>query len=86
MLPPKIGMHQHVFSPLFRTIIASHRTAALPQMSGPYDAGTDRTRPGTSDLRTFECPKCDHVVRTMVEDPMNSAKAGCLNGELGSER
>ncbi len=31
-----------------------------------------RIQPGPtagSDLRTFECPKCDQVLRTMVEDP-----------------
>jgi hypothetical protein len=29
--------------------------------------------PGHSDLRTFECPKCEHVLKTMVEDPMSMA-------------
>jgi hypothetical protein len=33
--------------------------------------------PAHSDLRTFECPKCAHVQRVLVEDdPMKSAKAG----------
>ena len=32
--------------------------------------------PAHSDLRTFECPKCEHVQRVLVEDPMKSAKAG----------
>jgi hypothetical protein len=41
--------------------------------------------PANSDLRTFECPKCNHVHKTLAEDPMNSTKAGWLNGELGSE-
>ena len=26
--------------------------------------------PGGSDMRTFECPKCNHVHKTLVEDPM----------------
>jgi len=30
-----------------------------------------------SDLRTFECPKCEHV-----EDPMNPAKPGWQNSGL----
>jgi hypothetical protein len=28
--------------------------------------------PGGSDLRTFECPKCEHVHKSVVEDPMKS--------------
>jgi hypothetical protein len=40
--------------------------------------------PGHSDLRTFECPKCEHVLRTMVEDPIKSDALGWLRGELGS--
>ena len=32
--------------------------------------------PAHSGLRTFECPKCEHVQRVLVEDPMKSAKAG----------
>jgi hypothetical protein len=38
--------------------------------------------PGQSDLRTFECPKCEHVQQLMVEDPLNSANAGWQNSEL----
>jgi ribosomal protein S27AE len=38
--------------------------------------------PDHSDLRTFECPKCDYVHKTLVEDPLNSAKAGWLNSGL----
>jgi hypothetical protein len=40
--------------------------------------------PAHSDLRTFECPKCAHIHKTLVEGPMNSRAAGWLNGELGS--
>jgi hypothetical protein len=38
--------------------------------------------PDHSDLRTFECPKCEHVERRLVEDPMNSAKPGWQNSGL----
>jgi hypothetical protein len=38
--------------------------------------------PAGSDLRTFECPKCNHVHKTLVEDPMNSDKAGWQNTGL----
>ena len=37
--------------------------------------------PNGSDLRTFECPKCEHVEKQLVEDPMNSAsRAGRTAG------
>jgi hypothetical protein len=43
--------------------------------------------PGRSgfDIRTFECPECDHVLQTVVElvDPMKSRKTnGWLMGQL----
>jgi hypothetical protein len=42
--------------------------------------------PNHSDLRTFECPKCEHVLKRVVEDPIKSDTAGWLKGELGSEK
>jgi hypothetical protein len=42
--------------------------------------------PGHSDVRTFECPKCEHVQRVLVEDPMNGNKAGWLASELKSPK
>jgi phage FluMu protein Com len=46
-----------------------------------------RITPGPSgfDIRTFECPECDHVHQTVVElvDPMKSRKTnGWLMGQL----
>ncbi len=38
--------------------------------------------PAHSDLRTFECPKCEHVQRMMVEDPLKSSNTGWMAGEL----
>jgi hypothetical protein len=38
--------------------------------------------PGGSDLRTFECPKCEHVHKAFVEDPIKSEKAGWQNSSL----
>ena len=42
--------------------------------------------PDHSDLRTFECPKCEHIQRVLVEDPMKSAKAGWQNSGLTPPR
>jgi hypothetical protein len=39
--------------------------------------------PGGSDLRTFECPKCNHVHKTLVEDPMKSV-SGWQNSGLNA--
>jgi len=38
--------------------------------------------PAHSDLRTFQCPKCEHVQRVFDEDPMKSAKAGWQDSGL----
>jgi hypothetical protein len=37
--------------------------------------------PAGSDLRTFECPKCEQVQKRLAEAPIESEKA-----ELNSER
>jgi hypothetical protein len=31
--------------------------------------------PGGADLRTFECPKCEHIQRVVAADPLKSDKA-----------
>jgi hypothetical protein len=41
--------------------------------------------PAHSDLRTFECPKCEHVQKIVVEDPMKSA-SGWQYGGLNSPK
>jgi hypothetical protein len=38
--------------------------------------------PAGSDLPTFECPRCKHVLKALVEDPLKSAKAGWQYSEL----
>ena len=38
--------------------------------------------PNGSDLRTFECPKCEHVHKMPAEDPMKSGNAGWTNSGL----
>jgi hypothetical protein len=35
-----------------------------------------------SELRTFECPKCEHIHKVLAEDPMKSGMAGWLESEL----
>jgi hypothetical protein len=38
--------------------------------------------PHGSDLRTFECAKCDHIHKMLAEDPLKSFANGWLAGEL----
>jgi len=38
--------------------------------------------PAHSDLRTFECPKCEHVEKKLGDDPMHSIKSGWQNSQL----
>jgi hypothetical protein len=38
--------------------------------------------PAHSDLQTFECPKCEHVFKAMVEDPITSDMARWQDSEL----
>lgn len=62
-------------------ITSTHRCFPLNGHAAPSCEGSmmlARIEPGPahSDLRTFECPKCEHVQRASVEDPMKSAKPG----------
>jgi hypothetical protein len=44
-----------------------------------------RIEPGPSvdcDLRTFECPKCEHAYKIVAGDPMKSDSMGWLNAGL----
>jgi hypothetical protein len=38
--------------------------------------------PAGSEVQTFECPKCEYVLKTLAQDPMKSAVAGWLNSGL----
>jgi ssDNA-binding Zn-finger/Zn-ribbon topoisomerase 1 len=53
-----------------------------PKCQGRMMLASIESGPAHSDLRTFECPKCQHVVKKLVEDPMNSDKAGWQNSGL----
>ena len=53
-----------------------------PKCTGRMMLARIEPGPAHSDLRTFECPKCQHVVKKLVEDPMNSDKAGWQNSGL----
>jgi hypothetical protein len=44
-----------------------------------------RLQPGpypNSEVRTFECPRCDHVLQVVAPDPMKSDKVRWQNSNL----
>jgi hypothetical protein len=53
-----------------------------PKCTGRMMLARIEPGPAHSDLRTFECPKCEHVEKRLVEDPMNLAKPGWQNSRL----
>jgi hypothetical protein len=53
-----------------------------PQCQGRMMLAEIEFGPAHSDLRTFECPKCHHVHRMQVGDPMRSGNSGWQNSEL----
>jgi hypothetical protein len=58
------------------------RWALLVSRQGRLMLARIEPGPDHSDLRTFECPKCNHVHKLMVEDPLKSNKAAWTNSDL----
>jgi len=44
-----------------------------PKCQGHMKLARIEFGPAHSDLRTFECPRCNHVHKMLVGDPMKSA-------------
>jgi hypothetical protein len=54
-----------------------------PKCQGRMTLAQIEQGPGGADLRTFECPKCEHVQKMLVvEDPLKSANTGWTAGGL----
>jgi hypothetical protein len=53
-----------------------------PKCQGRMMLARIEPRPNGSDLRTFECPKCEHVRKMLVKDPLRSASTGWTAGGL----
>ena len=53
-----------------------------PKCHGRMMLARIKPGPNGSDLRTFECPKCEHVHKMPAEDPMKSGNAGWTNSGL----
>jgi hypothetical protein len=61
--------------------LISYRASSLPEVSGPDDVGSYRTRDRRADLRTLNA-RSEHVHRVLVDDPMKSEVAGSTHSEL----
>jgi hypothetical protein len=54
-----------------------------PKCNGRMMLASIEPGPAHSDLRTFECPKCEHVHQmVVVSDPMKSESAGWQHSRL----
>jgi exosome complex RNA-binding protein Csl4 len=53
-----------------------------PKCTGRMMLARIEPGPANSDLRTFECPKCEHVEKRLIQDPLNSVKQGWQNSGL----
>src|SRR3982074_1699504 len=51
----------------------------FPKCRGRMMLARIQPGPNGSELRTFECPKCEHILKTLVEGPLKSAKRRCDN-------
>jgi hypothetical protein len=55
-----------------------------PRCQGRMTLARIEAGPNGSDLRTFECAKCEHVHKILAEDPMKSSKVQWHNSNLNS--
>jgi uncharacterized protein YlaI len=71
--------HTHII----RTLLPIERPLC-PKCQGRLMPARIEPGPNGADLRTFECPNCEHVPQRLVEDPMKSGNAGWINSALKS--
>jgi hypothetical protein len=53
-----------------------------PKCQGRMMLARIKPGPNSSDVRTFECPKCEQVQKMLVEDPLKTANTGWTAGGL----
>ena len=82
MLPPKQEQNRMTLPHLSEPSLIPIERPRCPACQGRMMLARIEPSPGGADLRTFECPKCEHVQKMLVEDPMKSGKAGWINSAL----
>jgi hypothetical protein len=81
-LPPKQGMH-HMPQPYTRpepSLLPIERPRCPKCQGGRMMLARIEPGPAGSDMRTFECRKCNHVHKTLVQDPMESVSGWQYSG------
>jgi uncharacterized paraquat-inducible protein A len=56
--------------------------ARCPECHGRMMLARIEPGPNRSEVRTFECPRCEHVQKRLVEDPLKSANTGWMAGRI----
>ena len=76
-LPPDVRKHRvpQAYNHSDLSLLSIERPRC-PKCQGRTMLARIESGPAHFDLRTFECPKCEHVQRVLVGDTMKSAKAG----------
>ena len=82
MLPPDSGVHQMPQAYHSEPSLLPIERPRCPKCQGRMMLARIELGPARADLRTFECLKCEHVHKVLVEDPMNSGNAGWQNSDL----
>jgi hypothetical protein len=73
--------HSH----LYALLLPSERPRC-PKCQGRMMLAGIKSGPAHSDLRTFECSKCENVQTVLVEDPMKSAKTRWKDSGLNAPK
>ena len=84
MLPPNPTAVNHVPEAYTRPEPSLHpiERPHCPKCHGRMMLARIEPSPDGSDLRTFECPKCEHVQKMLVKDLLQSANTGWTEGGL----
>jgi hypothetical protein len=88
VLPPNPTAVNHVPEAYTRPEPSLHpiERPHCPKCHGRMMLARIEPSPDGSDLRTFECPKCEHVQKVLVQDPLQSANTGWTAGGLKPPR
>jgi hypothetical protein len=82
VLPPDSGVHQMPQAYRSEPSLLPIERPRCSKCQGRMMLARIERGPAHADLLTFECPKCEHIQKTSVEDPMELSKAGWIKSDL----